>query len=317
MNRIAVYGHSSILSNLQKSIEQQTLASALLFSGLSGIGKKQTALNIVQFALCSSKPACGQCTSCKQVQEQTHPALLFIEPDGLNIKMEVVRKIRNFISLQSFSQNRWIIIDQAHRMNHHVQNALLKSLEEPPSNVHFILVCDQWMQLLPTIRSRTQCFRFQRLDIRSLQKIFPEESEQTLRSSRGQTHRVHQWKDQQELYGEVFQFWHRLFHNKKISHSLSKALRKRPSALLVARTFQEILRDARLIKEGSTNTIHPPMTSIQWNNLPSELIHEWYTQALQLEEDILSYLDSLLCFENFWHQAHKNIQALKITQPVG
>ena len=310
MSSIPVYGHTFVLNTLQKSIEQKNLASALLFSGLSGIGKKQAALSLVQFALCSKTPACGCCASCKKMEDQKHSALLFIEPDGLNIKIEAIQRIRNFISLQSLSQSRWIVIDQAHRMNLQVQNALLKSLEEPPPQVYFILVCDQWMKILPTIRSRTQCFRFQRLNIESLQNIFPDENEWTLKASRGQVHRVHQWRDQQELYKEVFQFWTRLFHNKKISEPLSKALKKRNFALLVARTFQEILRDARVLKEGSQDTIHPPIKDLHWDRLPSGLIHEWYTQTLQLEEDILSYFDSLLCFENFWYQARKNIQSL-------
>ena len=306
MSQIKVYGHSLILDHLQTAIKQKKLTSALLFSGLSGIGKKQTALSIVQFALCSNQNGCGDCDSCKKVSEKKHPAFLFIEPDGLSIKMEIVQQIRSFVALQSFSQSRWIVIDQAHLMNHQVQNALLKSLEEPPPQVYFILICDQWLKLLPTIRSRTQHFRFQRLSLPDLQKIFPEESEQTLQSSRGQTHRVDQWKDQEELYQEIFQFWNRLVNNKKISKPLSQSLRKRQSALLVARTFQEILRDVSLAQEGSTHTIHPPVKSIQ--KLPPDLIHEWYTKSLKLEEDILSYLDSLLCFENFWHQAQRNIQ---------
>ena len=309
MSRIKVYGHSSTLNHLQTAIKQKKITSALLFSGLSGVGKKQVALSAVQFALCSEQSGCGECSSCKKVSTNTHPDFLFIEPDGLSIKMEVIQKIRSFVSLQSFSQSRWIVIDQAHLMNHQVQNALLKSLEEPPPRVHFILICDQWLKLLPTIRSRTQQFRFQRLDIPTLQKIFPEESEQTLQSSRGQTHRVYQWKDQEELYQEVFQFWNRLFRDKKISQSLGKSLRNRKSALLVVRTFQEILRDVRFAQEGSGSTIHPPIKSIQ--ELPAEVIHEWYEKSLQLEEDILSYMDSLLCVENFWHQAHKNIQSVR------
>ena len=311
MSLIPVYGHDSILNALQHSIKKGNLASALLFSGLSGIGKKQVALKVAQTALCSQTPVCGECTSCQKVEIRTHPALLFIEPDGLNIKMEAVQKIKKFISLQGLSNSRWIIIDQAQRMNHSVQNALLKSLEEPPNQVYFILVCDQGMKLLPTIRSRTQCFRFQRLDMDALKKIFPDEDEWTLKASRGQLHRVHQWKDQQTLYKEIFQFWTRLFQNKKISETLSHSLRKRASAILVARTFQEILRDACLLQTNAQETIHPPLKDSYWSQIPSEFIHEWYTQSLQLESDILSYFDSLLCFENFWYRAHKNIQTLQ------
>ncbi len=240
---------------------------------------------------------------CRQIENKQHPSLLFIEPAGLHIKIEVISKIRSFISLQSFSSCRIVVIDQAHTMNLQTQNALLKSLEEPPKGVYFMLICDQMAKLLPTIRSRTQLIRFKRLSLQEMEKILPEEKEWTLKASRGQLNRVNQWKDEENLYREIFN----LLEDQKISNTLSARLKERKTALLVARTLQEILRDIRVMQERGKDLIHIHQTSFykNWLEVPPSDIHQLYQKACQLEQDILSYLDSLLCFENYWNQAHQ------------
>ena len=216
--------------------------------------------------------------------------------------MEVISKMRSFISLQSFSSYRVVLVDQAHTMNIQSQNALLKSLEEPPSGVYFILVCDQISKLLPTIRSRTQLIRFNRLSLEEMKKILPEEQDWKLKASRGQLNRVHQWKEE-ELYREIFH----LFQGQKISRNLSSRLKERKTALLSARTLQEILRDIRMIQVGGKDLIHihQKPSYEKWVEVPPKGIHQLYRKACQLEQDILSYLDSLLCFENYWNHAHQ------------
>ena len=301
----SIQGHTEILQTLLKSIQNKTLNPALLFYGPPSIGKKLIAFKIVQSLLCSSFPSCKNCQVCRQVENKQHPALLFIQPEGLSIKIEVISKIRSFISLQSFSSYRIVLIDQAHTMNHQTQNALLKSVEEPPKGVHFILICDQISKLLPTIRSRTQLIRFKSLSLQEMKKILPEEKEWKLKASRGQLNRVHQWKEEEELYKEIFN----LLQGQKISNTLSVRLKERKTALLVARTLQEILRDIRVMQEGGEDLIHIHQIQYykKWSQVSSPVIYQLYQKTCQLERDILSYLDSLLCFENYWNQAHQYI----------
>ena len=301
----AIQGHTKIIQNLVQSIQNKTLSSSLLFYGPSGIGKKLTAFHIVKTMLCSSSPPCNNCQACKQVENKQHPSLLFIEPEGLNIKIEMIAKIRSFISLQSFSSQRVVLIDQAHTMNFQTQNALLKSLEEPPDGVYFILVCDQISKLLPTIRSRTQLIRFKSLSFLEMKKILPQEQEWKLKASQGQMNRVNQWTEEEDLYKEIFS----LMDGNKISNTLRTRLKERKTALLTARTLQEILRDIRVLQAGGKKLIHIQQTSYytKWLKVSPTVIYQLYRKACRLEQDILSYLDSLLCFENYWNQAHQYI----------
>ena len=300
-----IQGHKEITQTLFQSIQNKTLSPALLFYGPPSIGKKLVALQTVQKMLCSSFPSCNNCQVCRQIENKQHASLLFIEPEGINIKIEVISKIRSFVSLQSFSSHRVVLIDQAHTMNLQTQNALLKSLEEPPSGVYFILVCDQISKLLPTIRSRTQLIRFKRLNLQEMKQILPEEQDWKLKASRGQLNRVNQWKDEEELYKELFN----LLKGHKISSNLSARFKERKTALLIARTLQEILRDIRIMQEGGKDLIHIHQSSTykKWMEVSPQAIHQLYQKACQLEQDILSYLDSLLCFENYWNHAHQYI----------
>ena len=301
----SIQGHKEITQNLFKSIQNKTLNPALLFYGPPSIGKKLIAFKTAQALLCSLFPSCKNCKICRQIEDRQHPSLLFIEPEGLSIKVEVISKIRSFISLQSFSSYRIVIIDQAHTMNLQTQNALLKSLEEPPAGVQFILICDQISKLLPTIRSRTQLVRFNKLSLNEMKKILPEEKEWKLKASRGQLNRVHQWKEEEELYKEIFN----LLESQKISNTLSTRLRERKTALLAARTLQEILRDICILQEGGKDLIHIHQSQYykKWLKVSPSRVHQLYQKACQLEQDILSYLDSLLCFENYWNQAHSYV----------
>ena len=296
-------GHKEVIQNLLQSIKNKNLSQTLLFYGPPGIGKKRTAFHIAQTMLCSAEPPCGKCQSCKQIENKQHPSLLFVEPEGLNIKIEVIPKIRSFISLQSFSSCRIVLIDQAHTMNPQTQNALLKSLEEPPKGVYFILICDQISKLLPTIRSRTRLIRFKNLSFQDMKKILPQEQEWKLKASRGQTNRVNQWTGEETLYKEIFN----LIDGQKISKTLGTRLKERKTALLTARTLQEILRDICVLQKGGKDLIHIQQSSYykKWLKVSPLVIYHLYQKACRLEQDILSYLDSLLCFENYWNQAHQ------------
>ena len=311
MYRIPVYGHQKVTSSILHSVKNHTLSPSILLVGPSSVGKKQVALWTAQTLLCSSshERPCGQCVSCQKVKQKNHDCLLWIEPEGLNIKMHVVDSIRSFIKLQSFSSCRVILVDQSHRMNIQTQNALLKILEEPPQNVYFLFVCDQENQMLATVKSRMRRFCFYPLTLENMKQIFPDQPDGILRASRGQVERVFQWQENQEISKEIFYFWKYLFRKQRISKGLYAGLKERKTALLTARTWQEILRDARLYQEGDVSLIYPKQQALYQNfsKLPKYSIDKLYQYTLDLEQDILSYLNVNICFENYWNQAFQQI----------
>ena len=113
-----IYGHQKQLNKLLTAKKNNRLAHALIFSGPEGIGKTLSAYALAQSLLCEkAHPACGECSTCLQVEERKSFHILFIEPEGMYIKVESIRKILDFLSLQSLAPARVIIMKSAHKMN--------------------------------------------------------------------------------------------------------------------------------------------------------------------------------------------------------
>ena len=308
MGKILVYGHQENKTALIHAVQKKRLQSSLLFVGPASVGKKQMAFYLAQTLLCleSNKP-CGFCSSCLKVEKEEHTALLVIKPDPLTIKLSAVDRIRSFLKLQSFSSCRIIIIDQAHTMNVQTQNALLKTLEEPPKNVYLILICDRENLILKTIQSRVLKYRFYSLKLEDMKKMAPDQKTSILYASRGQIHRIRQWEGEEDLLKEVFCFWQDLLNKKGMSHQLTARLRERKTACLTAQVWQEILRDVRVYQEGFKDWIHLDQQALykKLSLQPRKIIDQLYQKALYLEQDVFAYLNSLLCFENYRCQAHQ------------
>jgi len=158
--------HISNWHNLTQSLQHDRLAHALLFHGVSGIGKNIFATEFAHWLLCEQRQtdkACGQCKACHLINADSHPDLLFIHPEeeGKAIKVDQVRELTDKLSLTSHSNNfRVVIISPADALNTNASNSLLKTLEEPPAKTILILVSDKPSHLMATIRSRSQMVRF-------------------------------------------------------------------------------------------------------------------------------------------------------------
>ena len=195
-----VRGHDRVRSILSRALARDRLPPSLLFAGPEGVGKKLLALAVAQAALCEKAPApepCGACLACRKVsgalapdrldalrQEadrhpdedvwrnfRLHPDLVLAEGWWLTktgrprpepeIRVGQVRDLIAEIAGAPFeARRRAFVIDDAHTMNDAAQNALLKSLEEPPPRSHVILVSAAPLGLRQTIRSRCQLLRF-------------------------------------------------------------------------------------------------------------------------------------------------------------
>jgi DNA polymerase-3 subunit delta' len=195
-----VRGHDRVRAILSRALERDRLPPALLFAGPDGVGKKTLALAVAQAALCERAPApkaCGECRACRKVSAaaaperleearneadqhpdedvwrnfRLHPDLVLAEGWWLTktgrpraepeIRVDQVRDLIGEIAGAPFEARRRVfVIDDAHTMNEAAQNALLKSLEEPPPRSHVILVSAAPLGLRQTIRSRCQLLRF-------------------------------------------------------------------------------------------------------------------------------------------------------------
>ena len=160
-----VVGQEHVKDVLKAALEQGRVGHAYLFSGPRGVGKTTTARLIAMTANCVTpgiKP-CGECESCLSVRAGSHPDVLEIDAASNN-SVDDVRELREKVGLSAMRGGKKIyILDEAHMMSRAAFNALLKTLEEPPSHVIFILATTEPEKIIPTILSRCQHYRFRRL----------------------------------------------------------------------------------------------------------------------------------------------------------
>ena len=168
-----VIGHRRIVALIARSLAHQSLPPSLIFAGPAGVGKRLTAIAVAQ-ALNCLKPqstadlevdACGACRACTRIARGVHPDVLIIEPgDSGSIKIDQVRELVDRAAYRPFEgKRRAVIIDEADALMQAAQNALLKTLEEPPSASVFILVTARPDALLATVRSRCPRLAFRPL----------------------------------------------------------------------------------------------------------------------------------------------------------
>lgn len=156
-----------VMKRLQGAFEKERLAHAYLFEGPAGSGIKEVTHFFVKLLLCESPQQnvpCGTCRSCQLYNSGNHPNIVFIEPDGQNIKIDQIRELIYRMNKTGLSTGRKIyVIQEADRMNNSSANALLKFLEEPEFNVTAILQTERLNAIMSTIRSRCQLVSFQPL----------------------------------------------------------------------------------------------------------------------------------------------------------
>jgi DNA polymerase-3 subunit gamma/tau len=159
-------GQESVSQTLSLALESNRLSHAYLFSGLRGSGKTSTARIFAKALLCeqgASAHPCGGCNSCLMASEGRH--IDIIEMDAAsNRKIDDIRELIEHTKYKPASgRYKIFIIDEVHMLTKEAFNALLKTLEEPPDFVKFILATTDPLKLPATILSRTQHFRFRNI----------------------------------------------------------------------------------------------------------------------------------------------------------
>jgi DNA polymerase-3 subunit gamma/tau len=159
-------GQENIAQTLSLALDANRLSHAYLFSGLRGSGKTSTARIFAKALICEkgiSHNPCGKCQNCIMALENRHVDI--VEMDGASSRK--IDDIRDLIEQTKYkpavARFKIFIIDEAHMLTKEAFNALLKTLEEPPSYIKFILATTDPLKLPPTILSRTQHFRFKKI----------------------------------------------------------------------------------------------------------------------------------------------------------
>ncbi|WP_409228694.1 DNA polymerase III subunit delta' [Gudongella sp. SC589] len=163
-----IVGHELVVQSLKRAVKNNNISHFYLFEGEEGLGKRTLGRTFAKTLLCEEKgeEPCNSCSSCIKFDHLNHPDYHEIEPEKGIIRKGQVEEIIRGMSMSPFGGDRKVfLMDQAHLMNKEAQNAMLKSLEEPPIYVHMILVTSSSKNLLPTIVSRGQQIRFGQIPI--------------------------------------------------------------------------------------------------------------------------------------------------------
>jgi DNA polymerase-3 subunit gamma/tau len=160
-----VLGQDHVVRTLKNAIQQQRLAHAYLFVGPRGTGKTSTARILAKAVNCVQGPTvspCGVCDSCREISQGI--SLDVLEIDGAsNNSVDQIRELRDNVRFAPRGKYKVYIIDEVHMLTSQAFNALLKTLEEPPSHVIFIFATTEPHKVLPTILSRCQRFDLRRI----------------------------------------------------------------------------------------------------------------------------------------------------------
>ncbi len=165
---------SELWTRVNEARRHGRLAHALLLAGPRGLGKRSFARRLAASLMCESVATdgrrCGECRGCRQFDAGSHPNLTWLtrefnqktDKEKRDISMEQLREMMERLSLSShYGQARVVVIDPADALNVNGVNAVLKTVEEPPTGLHILLISERPMALAATLRSRCQRLNFQ------------------------------------------------------------------------------------------------------------------------------------------------------------
>lgn len=221
MGFAGILGQERPVSLLKRAIEIDRLPHALLFTGPKGVGRFLTAITVAKALNCLNRvkgDCCDRCPACGKIAKSIHPDVHLVTPEGATVKIDQIRTLTREAPLKPYEgRGKVFILDQAETMTEQAQNALLKTLEEPPRATFLILIAPEASALLPPIVSRCSQIRFAPLPegaiVTRLREQGCEEGEATLLASlaggslgRAQELRKSPLAEVWDLVGQVFAF---------------------------------------------------------------------------------------------------------------
>lgn len=203
-------GQEEMKRQLEMSVRRNHLSHSYLLLGEKGVGKLTMARAFAKRLLCTGEGTrpCGRCHSCIQIAADTHPDVVTIQRDKTALGVDAVREqLAQEIRIRPFSGERRIfIVPEAEKMTQQAQNAILKTIEEPPDYAMVLLLAEQEEALLPTIRSRVLRLVFRPVPETEILKRLraagapPERAEEAARFSRGIYRRAEELVQVEEVY---------------------------------------------------------------------------------------------------------------------
>jgi len=297
---------------------------ALCLTGPWGVGKALAARHLGRAFLCPDRTpegACGACRSCRRVALGSHPDWLEVVPSGGSarggISVDQIREAAERVWLKpGEGVGRVILLDDAHLMGEVAQNALLKTLEEPPPSTLFLLVTPRTAELLPTVLSRCQVLRFAPLSREEVRRVLlslgtweEEDLEEALAFCEGSPGAALAFLEEEgrllrkaarELLEEPPEEWDPIEKAQAVlkgggaakgEEGLTPSQAKRRKALLFIQLLQQ--EGARAFRssflEGEGGAAYDPG--------PSREVEAWLDRCFQAEQNILWNLDPLLVLE--------------------
>ena len=166
-----IVGQQHVTKTLANAITSNRVAHAYIFSGVRGVGKTTTARILAKALNCKKGPTAepdNTCDSCREISAGTSLDVLEIDAAS-NRGIDQIRELREMVRYApAASQYKIVILDEAHQLTDEASNALLKTLEEPPERVVFILATTRAEDLVETIKSRAQLFQFRALTFKEI-----------------------------------------------------------------------------------------------------------------------------------------------------
>ena len=177
-----VVGHKDILKYISSAVENNRVSHAYILNGERGSGKKMLANLFAMTLLCETgdNEPCGKCHSCKQAESGNHPDIIRVtheKPNSISVD-DIRRQVNNTVDIKPYQgPYKVYIIPQADMMTPQAQNAILKTIEEPPSYAVFLLLTENAETLLPTINSRCVMLKLRNIKDTLIKKYLMENLE--------------------------------------------------------------------------------------------------------------------------------------------
>ncbi len=175
----AILGHELAKEHLRKAVRYDRAAHAYILAGDRGMGKKTLAKAFAMTLLCEKggEEPCMECHSCRQFLSENHPDMITVtheKPASIGVE-DIRAQVNDTVSIRPYSSRYKIyLIDEAEKMTVQAQNALLKTIEEPPAYVILLLLTVNPDQMLPTILSRCELIRLKPLQDRTVSRYLSE-----------------------------------------------------------------------------------------------------------------------------------------------
>ena len=202
-----ILGNEKIKELLQDALYRNKVSHSYLFLGQEGIGKKMIAKEFAKGILClNDDKYCNNCKSCLEFDGNNNPDFYIVEPEGNNIKIEQIRELQKKVQEKPIIATKKVyLIDNADLMTKEAQNALLKTLEEPPEFVTIILIGENDNAFLNTIKSRCMILHFNYISDTDIKKYLEKNYDMKITPKmldifQGSIGKAIELKDKQEQY---------------------------------------------------------------------------------------------------------------------